>query len=226
MKRFQSRALAALAALLLVLSPLVAPAGEVLDGDTPPNGAPQSGDLGAVWDGSAHRVKRGDTFGNTDTRDVTKWDWQVGGLNLRNNQPINDQFVSQIIDTRKFGDRPTLLISWPGGTTSGEPLYVGLDLLYSTALDSTSVFRFPLGGCSPRAMSSTVGTQNFKILTATPMQIDSTGTSLRMSYVVALAESAGVNTYGKYAVAPYMRVHIWTDGTQVNGVYAHLIGRP
>lgn len=63
MKLFRSRILAAVAALLLMVAPLVGFAGEVNEGQTPGNGKPYSGDLGAGWDGSSHRVLRSDASG-------------------------------------------------------------------------------------------------------------------------------------------------------------------
>jgi len=62
--RVLCRKLVALAAVFtLTMSPIMAMAGEVIDGQTPANGQPQAGDVGAGWDGSTHRVFRMDPSG-------------------------------------------------------------------------------------------------------------------------------------------------------------------
>lgn len=56
--------LVALAAVFsLTFSPAIAMAGEIVDGSVPANGLPQAGDVGATWNGSAHKVLRSDASG-------------------------------------------------------------------------------------------------------------------------------------------------------------------
>ena len=52
-----------LAALVVLLAPLVAVAADVRDGSIPANGLPMSGQLGGTWNGSAHKVLRSDASG-------------------------------------------------------------------------------------------------------------------------------------------------------------------
>ena len=62
--RAWTRNLAATAASLwLAFSPLIAFAADVIDGSTPANGKPSSGQVGATWDGSRHHVLKSDASG-------------------------------------------------------------------------------------------------------------------------------------------------------------------
>ena len=62
--RAYGRKLVALAAVFVfTLGPTLAMAGEIIDGSAPANGLPQSGDVGATWNGSSHKVLRSDASG-------------------------------------------------------------------------------------------------------------------------------------------------------------------
>lgn len=218
MSPYRKNRLAAWAALLLLV---VSPASLFADDDArdlevPTTGKPRTGPQVYGWDNGTQRAARVDDNRRVRVYDGSKSEWPLTGSNLRNNQPINLEFVSAVIDARDLGTKPTLLISWPGGT---QPLYVAIDFLQSSDVDSTTIFRPRIGFSSPRNLGAT-----FRMLAAGAVASDSvtTGGALRTSYALPMY----VDTLGKeLGSAPYVRVHIYSNA-QVDGVYAHLRGRP
>ncbi len=64
-----------LAALIVLMAPLLAVAADVRDGSIPANGLPMSGGLGATWNGSTHKVLRSDADGIL--RVTEEYPWQL-----------------------------------------------------------------------------------------------------------------------------------------------------
>ena len=65
-----------LAALIVLMAPLLAVAADVRDGSIPANGLPMSGGLGATWNGSTHKVLRSDADGILRVTEEYPWHLQ------------------------------------------------------------------------------------------------------------------------------------------------------